>query len=71
VFAIVFRERMAVRGTVRIVLELREDDGVPVSLILFHGDVGDRGGEKDGLQEGTQEGDRHRPEQEYEQQSHT
>ena len=59
------------QGAVRIVLELHEQDGVPVPLVFFHREVGDRGGQQGGFQQGTQEGNRHRPEKKYEQQCHT
>ena len=39
------------QGTVRIVLELGEEDGVPVTFFLFHREVGDGGGQKGGLQQ--------------------
>ena len=39
------------QGTVRIVLELGEENGVPVTFFLFHREVGDGGGQKGGLQQ--------------------
>ena len=50
-------------GTVRGLLHAGEERGVVVSLVFFHGDVGDGGGEKDGLQQGTQERNSHGQEQ--------
>ena len=39
------------QGTVGIVFEFGEEDGVPVTFLLFHGEVGDGGGQKGGLQQ--------------------